>query len=197
MMEYIETEGKRFNKNLFHKSQSLQTSKKALFEKLDGFVLDKYKILFLNSLRNELFTSKIDHERTCQTKEGCGTSSLYNNAIFTVDQTIESLDENYSTINSQDSFSLQEQSEMSNKINELLLKLKKLEFGQEIIFDEIKEMKFSFNLGKKKWHQLLTGKILELGISYGIEKTLLDSIYSELTNNFKKLSSDIVGEFFK
>ena len=196
-MEFVETEATKFKTKLFHGSQSLTISKKTLFEKLDGFILDRYKLIFLTVLRKELFDAKNDHEKTCQTKN-CGTSSLYNNAIFTVDQTIEDINQYYvPQLNQEDTFTPQEQSEILSKINEIMFNLRKLEIGQEIIFDEIDELKSSFNLGKKKWNQLLTGKIVDLGISYGIEKTILDSIYSELANSIKKLSPEVFNGIFK
>jgi hypothetical protein len=195
-MEFVEAEAKKFKTKLFHGSQNLVVSKNTLFDKLDGFILDRYKLIFLNVLRKELFDAKKDHEKTCETKN-CGTSSLYNNAIFTVDQTIENLNEYYvPQVSTEDIFSPQEQSEILSKLNEVIVKLRKLEMGQEIIFDEIDDLKSSFNLGKKKWHQLLTGKIVDLGLSYGVEKTILDSIYSELTDSIKHLSPLVITTLF-
>jgi hypothetical protein len=195
-MEFVETEAKKFKTKLFHGSQNLVVSKNTLFAKLDGFILDRYKIIFLNILRKELFDSKIEHEKGCQT-QNCGTASLYNNAIFTVDQTIENLNEYYvPTVIAEDIFSPHEQSEILSKINDVIFKLRKLEAGQEIIFDEIDDLKSSFYLGKKKWNQLLTGKIIELGISYGVEKTILDSIYSELIESAKHLAPNIITDLF-
>lgn len=195
-MEFVETEAKKFKTKLFHGSQNLVVSKNTLFAKLDGFILDRYKIIFLNILRKELFDSKIEHEKGCQT-QNCGTASLYNNAIFTVDQTIENLNEYYvPTVIAEDIFSPHEQSEILSKINDVIFKLRKLEAGQEIIFDEIDDLKSSFYLGKKKWNQLLTGKIIDLGISYGVEKTILDSIYSELIESAKHLAPNTITDLF-
>ena len=195
-MEFVETEAKKFKTKLFHGSQNLVVSKNTLFAKLDGFILDRYKIIFLNILRKELFDSKIEHEKGCQT-QNCGTASLYNNAIFTVDQTIENLNEYYvPTVTAEDIFSPHEQSEILSKINDVIFKLRKLEAGQEIIFDEIDDLKSSFYLGKKKWNQLLTGKIIDLGISYGVEKTILDSIYSELIESAKHLAPNTITDLF-
>lgn len=78
---------------------------------------------------------------------------------------------------------------INGKIDEILETLKKLGYGQEIIFNELDELKdLHSKLTKKNWGQLLKGKLLDLAIDQTISKDTLKFIYESLTNeNFKLL----------
>jgi predicted nuclease with TOPRIM domain len=53
--------------------------------------------------------------------------------------------------------------EMEKKINEIIERLTVLGYGQEIIFDELQELKDLYTkLSKKTWGQLLKGKLIDL-----------------------------------
>lgn len=80
------------------------------------------------------------------------------------------------------------QTEINNKINDIINQLNKLGLGQEIIFDELSEMKDLYGkLDKKNWGQLLKGKLIDLGLSQVVNKEVLNLIYKELTQEILKL----------
>jgi hypothetical protein len=80
------------------------------------------------------------------------------------------------------------QTEINNKIDDIINQLNKLGLGQEIIFDELSEMKDLYGkLDKKNWGQLLKGKLIDLGLSQVVNKEVLNLIYKELTQEILKL----------
>lgn len=182
-MNIVEKEAIRFKTKFFQVSKTLESAKDSLNNKIIVFNRDKDKLNFLSVLRNELYDQKIDHEKTCTTSN-CGTSKNLDISLFVIDQEIDDLSKFYEpSISSEDEFSTDLRIEIHSRINEVLNKLEKLELGQEIIFNEIDEMKELFNLGKKKWLQLLKGKLLELGLTYTVEKSILDTIYNSLVQD--------------
>jgi hypothetical protein len=84
-----------------------------------------------------------------------------------------------------------EAKEMNNKIDDILDRLTKMGYGQEIIFDEIQELKeLHPKLNKKNWKQIIMGKLGEVIISKGVEyigKDFINDIYQTLTNASHKL----------
>lgn len=78
---------------------------------------------------------------------------------------------------------------LDKKIDEVLLRLQKLGFGQEIIFNEIEELReLQTKLSKKSWGQLLKGKLVDLAIEKIVDVNTATFIYEYLTNsNFKLL----------
>ena len=62
-----------------------------------------------------------------------------------------------------------------------------LGFGQQIIFDELDELKEYLNLGKKNWFQLLKGKLFDLTVSKTLEETVIKGVYETLSDGFKDL----------
>lgn len=80
------------------------------------------------------------------------------------------------------------QIEINNKIDEIINELNKVGLGQEIIFDELSEMKELFGtLNKKNWGQLLKGKLFDIGVSQVVNKEVLSMIYKELTQEVLRL----------
>ncbi|MEM8967716.1 MAG: hypothetical protein AAGE93_14955 [Bacteroidota bacterium] len=68
-----------------------------------------------------------------------------------------------------DKFSSDQQKEIAIRLDELAVRLNKLEVGQEIIYDdllkEIETLKNLLNvLGKKDWFQQLKGKLIDQGL---------------------------------
>ena len=72
------------------------------------------------------------------------------------------------------------QKAIDEKIDEVLNELNKLGLGQEILFDELNELKVLYSkLSKKNWGQLLKGKIVDLGLSQVVNNDVLGKIYEE------------------
>ena len=80
------------------------------------------------------------------------------------------------------------ETDVNSKIDIVLFQLKKLGFGQEIIFNEIEELRsLSKKLNKKTWSQVIKGKVLDLAISELISKDVATFIYETLVENKFKL----------
>ncbi|MBN9285593.1 MULTISPECIES: hypothetical protein [unclassified Flavobacterium] len=74
--------------------------------------------------------------------------------------------------------------ELDKKLDNILDHLTKLGYGQEIIFNEIDEMReLQYNLTKKTWSQLLKGKLLDLALDKIISNETATSVYEYLINN--------------
>lgn len=98
-----------------------------------------------------------------------------------VEEKLKTYKENYNDIN-------KSPEEINSKIDEILEKLRKLGYGQEIIFDEIEELKDLYvHLNKKNWGQVVKGKLVDLVLAKLIEKDTLDYIYIGLTNHPMRL----------
>lgn len=77
---------------------------------------------------------------------------------------------------------------LDDKLDEILLRLKKLGYGQEVIFTEIEELRdYQTKLSKKSWTQLLKGKLFDMGVEEVISKETALMIYEFLTNDKLKL----------
>jgi hypothetical protein len=82
-----------------------------------------------------------------------------------------------------------EKNELSEKIDVVLAQLSKLGYGQEVIFNEIEELReLQHKLSKKSWSQLLKGKLVDLTLDKLVTVDVAKSVYEYLTsNNFKLL----------
>ncbi|PQV51792.1 hypothetical protein CLV33_101725 [Jejuia pallidilutea] len=79
-------------------------------------------------------------------------------------------------------YSLKELTELHDRINSVLEKLEKLGYGQEIIFEEIEQLKGkSKKISKKDLKMMLIGKIVSFGMGK-IDTELAAQIFEEITN---------------
>jgi len=79
-------------------------------------------------------------------------------------------------------YTLKELTELHNRINSVLEKLEKLGYGQEIIFDEIEQLKSkSKKISKKDLKMMLIGKIVSFGMGK-IDTELAAQIFEEITD---------------
>ena len=89
---------------------------------------------------------------------------------------------NYNNINDSSS-------EINEKIDEIFKHLQKLGLGQEIIYEELEELKELYSkLNKKNWGQVLKGKLIDLGLSQLINLDTMKFIYKELTHEILKIT---------
>ncbi|WP_400263092.1 hypothetical protein ACFX5U_08495 [Sphingobacterium sp. SG20118] len=78
--------------------------------------------------------------------------------------------------------------EISVKIDLVLSQLTKLGYGQEIVFNEINELKsLHTKLSKKSWSQLLKGKLIDLALDKALSIEIAKSVYEQLTDAGMKL----------
>lgn len=79
--------------------------------------------------------------------------------------------------------------EVSDRIDELIVKLNKLGLGQEILFDELQELKDLYGqLNNTNWGQLLKGKLIDLGLTQVIDKDTIKYVYEFITRDVLRLT---------
>lgn len=77
---------------------------------------------------------------------------------------------------------------INSKIDDLMGKLEKLGFGQEIIYNELEELKELYiHLNKKNWGELVKGKIIDLGLQQIINEDIMKLIYNSITNDVLRI----------
>lgn len=75
------------------------------------------------------------------------------------------------------------QDQVNEKIDQIIIRLKELHFGQQIIFDELETLKdANGKLDKKSWGQLLKMKLFDLVVDKSIDKATGSQIFKELTD---------------
>ncbi|MES2654432.1 MAG: hypothetical protein V4620_02530 [Bacteroidota bacterium] len=83
---------------------------------------------------------------------------------------------------------IKQKGELDKKIDIIIEQLIKLGYGQEVIFDEIDELRHLQNkLSKKSWSQLLKGKMVDLATDKFISVEVAKSVYEYLTSSDFKL----------
>lgn len=185
-MNIVETEANQFSKRLFKsgKTNTLENLKSKITMKLYNFNRDRDKLDFLKTLRINNIADKEKHMKTCS---GCGYDKEIDIGVFAIDQEIDEINRFYTfEPKPEDEFSVEEESALHNKLNSILEKLEKQGFGQQIIFEEIEDLKNHFNLGKKNWFQLLKGKVGDLTIKKVLNKTIVQEIYNTLSEGFEE-----------
>lgn len=99
------------------------------------------------------------------------------NGKIYVEEKKKTYKENYENIK-------QSQIEINDKIDFIISELKKVGYGQEIIFDEIQELKDLYGkVSKKNWGQIVKGKLIDLALAKLIENDTVKYIYESLTDH--------------
>lgn len=173
-----------FHRFGFKKHQSsVANLKSALTSELyDNFNLDKDKLEFLRKLRIICSEDGENHMKTCK---GCGYERKIENGLFVIDQEIKSINAFYVfEVEDSNIFSPEEESKQDDRINKIMEELQKLGFGQQIIFDELEELKNLYKLGKKNWLQLLKGKLVDATSQKIIDATVVKVIFDGLSDGY-------------
>lgn len=114
------------------------------------------------------------------------SAQLTINGKIYVEKKRQVYEEDYDDIN-------KSQEEINKKIDEIIQELTKLGYGQEIIFDEIQELKDLYKtLNKKNWGQIVKGKLVDLALAKFIENDTLKFIYEKLTDHQLRLLDHII-----
>lgn len=146
--------------------------------------LDKIKFISIHiDLVNKNYQ---EHLKTCKNLENCGENEKAETLIFYLQQELINL----GAQTDNDTFTYEEQVNKNSQLEEILQQFNELKAGQQTIYEdvlkEIQELKELYFLGKKKWHQLLAGKIVEMAaggiISETISKDLLSTIRPSIGN---------------
>lgn len=185
-MNIVETQAKEFVEDLFLTDYilDLEILKQRLETKLSVFRRNRDKLDFLKILITETKNNVLEHERTCP-NPNCGYEEDKNMGIFLMEQEIDYINETYTFApKSDDQFSVEEETSLHCKLNEILDRLNKQGLGQEILFDEIESLKSHFNLGKKTWLQLVYGKMISVTGDKMIEESISKEIINQITDMF-------------
>jgi hypothetical protein len=188
-MTIPESQAKHFHYELYHSGDhnTFENLKDRIETKLFSFKRERDQLDFLKVLIQETKTDIKNHQQTCA-KTNCGYDECRNLGIFLMEQEMDVINENYTFIpKSEDTFSVQEETELHNKLNQIIEHLKKQDLGQEILFDEIESLKNHFNLGKKTWFQLLKGKLVEITGEKIIEATVATEILKGLSDGYNEV----------
>ena len=165
------------------------TFKRLLDSKLWYYDSDDLKLKFLNELEHLIATSADDHSKKCTSPGTCQQDKFYKHASFFVTQSQNSIEESADIYSfnyyPEDPFGDSELEQIQSKLDEVLIRLEKLELGQQIIFDglieEFEELKeLASKIGKKNFKQLLIGKLVELGVEKTLSLDIIQSVTGEL-----------------
>lgn len=185
-MTIPESQAIKFAEEFYRSSRpnTIENLKDRLDSKLYLFRKDKDRLDFLKVLASEIKKDIDSHEADCNTK-GCLYREEREPGIFLIQQEIDELNERFEFEPAkEDSFSVEDEISLHNKLNFIIEKLNRQDAGQEVLFEEIESLKNHFDLGKKTWFQLLKGKLIDVAIEKGIEITIVQQIYNTLADGF-------------
>lgn len=146
--------------------------------------MDKIKFLTIHiDLVNEEYHK---HLEVCKNPENCQENEQAETFLFYLQQELKNLGVGIDN----DTFTYEEKAFSESKLDQILKQFEEIKLGQQITYDdilkEIQELKDLHFLGKKKWHQLLAGKITEMTvggiISETVSKDLIGVVKPHLTN---------------
>lgn len=147
--------------------------------------LDKIKFLSLHiDAVNKLYN---EHLPKCNNPEECDINFQCESLLYFLRQEIGK----YGVNVNEDTFTVEQKVEAEDKLDKILKQIEELKLGHQIIYDdltnEISELKELYFLGKKKWHQMLAGKIVDMTVSGLVSETLSKQILDSLKPNFRNL----------
>jgi len=186
-MNIVEKEAKEFSREFYNSGDriTLENLTSSLTSKYFMFKRERDQLDFLKILRQNSLLEKENHLKECNQK-GCKFPEDRDLGVFAIDQEIDEINSYFKfEPNKDDAFTPEEESNLHSKLNEVIEHLSTLKVGQEVIFEEIESLKNHFNLGKKTWFQLLKGKLGEVMIEQALEKTVVQEIFSKLSEGFK------------
>lgn len=147
----------------------------------------KDKIKFLSIALDVANSSYNEHLKICKTPEDCRKNYEYVSIVYYLQQELQRL----GIFLNDDTFTNEEEIIADAKINEVLNRLEKIEFGQEIIYEDItkniEELKTLKYLGKKNWYELFLGKIFEMTLGGVISETVSKNIADYIKHGIKFL----------
>lgn len=115
------------------------------------------KIAYLQHILENNEMKLQEHLKVCKGGEECDTNYAHNKVTYYLSQELTRLDAVPT-----DAFSADDKERAETQLKDIQEQLSKLMAGQEVLFNELDEMKQYFFLGKKKWTQLLMGKLTEM-----------------------------------
>lgn len=162
----------------------------------DLFRKNKDKIGHLRNIELEIKKIKDDHESGCPHEPGsCHRSKTLAKCLFFVGQELDNivddnLDGAYFT-GKENSFGEGDLEDLHAKVDTVLDRLEKLGYGQEIIYDEIEDLKVSSKkLSKKDFKLLLLGKLVAFGEKRLLGEKSIQELFSQTGEVFEKMITE-------
>jgi hypothetical protein len=149
--------------------------------------LDKIKFL---SFHIDWVSEKYqEHLKVCHDPDSCSDNENNETFLFYIQQELKSLGVKVD----EDTFTFEEKNFSESKLDQILKYFEEIKLGNQIIYDdilkEIQELKDLHFLGKKKWYQLLAGKITEMTIGGVISETVSKDLISVIKPSLNNLLS--------
>jgi len=167
-----------------------------LNEEIGLFRKNSDKIVHLRNIEIQFAKRKAEHELKCPKEPGdCPLSRKYDKCMFFVTQELENLAENninQSYFSSGNSDLTSDQiSELHEKVDSVLNRLEVLGYGQEIIFNEIEELKaVSSKISMKDFKLLLLGKMVAFGESKLMGEKSIQDLFEMASDTWDKMISN-------
>lgn len=181
--DVIKRDVERFRFGRDGRVNSLENLKDSLESKLYIYDRALEKKYFLRLMRIGVKTKFDEHTATCTT-ENCRKDDGFRDKLFVLDQAIESIDKYYEyEAADTDKLSPEEEVNVHSAINELKQVIKEMsnfnKTSQEVLFNEIDDIKQHFNLGKKNIADLLKGKLITL-----LERKIIDESIKQFLEEY-------------
>jgi hypothetical protein len=135
--------------------------------------LDKIKFLNILLLRSN---SDYEEHKIGHKNSDCESCYAYENISYHLMQELSRLGVHFND----DTFTDTEKQSAESKLDQILKELNEQKLGQQIIFEEINELRELYFLGKKNWYQLFIGKSVEMVASGIISETVSKQIIDTL-----------------
>ncbi len=121
------------------------------------------KIVFLNKLKELIIIQRDKHRPDCKNPETCIHEQEYGYSLYIIDKLLEETanEYEYEPDDIADKFSADDITNLNRKIDIILEKLEEHDLHHEVIFNEVDDLRYHFNLGKRNWWSLLKGKIVD------------------------------------
>lgn len=163
------------------------------------FELGDDQLIYLNELKKILSIGIEEHKKICSKIGNCPSEDAFTKALFIVKRKIKSISSNSTTTT--DNFSYtppdplndKELDKINSKLDDILDKLTKVEFGQQVIFDntmdEFEDIRELLPLiGKKNAMDLIKGKLIDLGLSKAVSMEVVGEVFKTLTGSTLSLT---------
>lgn len=192
-MDYVERKAVEFANHFLRSHLSDDDFKYELSNSTSNFNRYFDKRRFLNIILEDVIKKHDEHIKVCKNPGSCPTDQGYDAAKFLIGQELEDYlnydDSNSYSKGTDQDFGYSDRLEIDNKLDQVLQHLEKLGLGQEIIFNEIDELRNHTDLKKKNWKQLLKGKLIDISIAKITDNKTIEWIYKTLTDeNFQLLT---------
>ncbi len=184
-MDFITEKANRFSKDHFYSNQiTSEDTYAASVEEIDRIFSDLDKIKFLNIVLSKANETITLHNTLCKFPDECGEEYQHGNLVFLLTQDLNRLGVKFD----QNTFSEEDKEKAESKLDKIIKDLEHLKMGQEVLLEdltkEINELRDLYFLGKKSWHQLLVGKVVEMTAGGIISEVASKNIIQGVSHNW-------------